>query len=165
MTAIAKKTHPKLWDEVKQAVTDGDRGGRPGQWSARKAQLAVAEYKKQGGGYEGRKSEDNHLQQWTDEAWGTKSGKPSGRTGERYLPRRARQHLSDSEYQATTEKKRADTQKGRQFSRQPQAIARKTAADRSLASETRATLMARAKKQGIHGRSRMSKADLLTALR
>ena len=61
----SKKTDPKLWEKVKGDVTAGDKGGRPGQWSARKAQ---------GGGYIGPKSEDNSLVKWTDEDWGTKSG-------------------------------------------------------------------------------------------
>ena len=87
-----KKTNPKLWDTVKKKVTAADKGGKPGQWSARKAQLAVGEYKAEGGGYEGKKSADNHLSQWTHEEWGTKSGKESGKTGERYLPKAAREN-------------------------------------------------------------------------
>ena len=168
MTETAEKTDPALWDKVKHAVTEGDRGGKPGQWSARKAQLAVHDYKAEGGGYKGAKSEDNHLHQWTEEHWGTKSGEPSGETGERYLPEKAREHLSDAEYAKTTAKKRADTKAGRQFSAQPEEIARKTAQDRDgggdLAKLPRAELMARAKKAGIAGRSRMRKADLVKAL-
>ena len=112
MSATAEKSDPKLWDKVKAEVTAGDKGGHAGQWSARKAQLAVAEYKKAGGGYEGEKAPDNHLQQWTDEDWGTKSGEPSGETGERYLPKGARDHLTEEEYARTTAKKRADTKEG-----------------------------------------------------
>lgn len=84
MAATAKKTNPALWYKVKTEVIQGDKGGKPGQWSARKAQLATHDYKKQGGGYQGGKSDHNHLQQWTDEQWGTKSGEPSGETHERY---------------------------------------------------------------------------------
>ena len=40
------RSNPKLWESVKKKVTKGSKGGKPGQWSARKAQLAVAEYKK-----------------------------------------------------------------------------------------------------------------------
>lgn len=126
MAGTAQKTDPALWERVKQHVTEGDKGGEPGQWSARKAQLAVAEYKKAGGGYVGRKRADNHLSEWTREEWGTRSGKPSGETGERYLPRRARQALSKGEYDRTTARKRADTAKGRQFSAQPPDVAHKT---------------------------------------
>ncbi len=117
MAKTSKKTEPALWEKVKEGVTAGDKGGRPGQWSARKAQMAVQEYK-EGGGYIGPKSEDNSLVKWTDEDWDTKSGKKSTETGERYLPSDARKALSPAEYSKTTAKKRRDTAKGRQFSRQ-----------------------------------------------
>ena len=51
----------------------------------------------------------------------------SGKTGERYLPKAARESLSDSEYAATTAKKRKDTAAGKQHSTQPKKIADKTA--------------------------------------
>ena len=106
MSSSAKKTDPELWEKVKTEVTEGDKGGKPGQWSARKAQMAVQEYKHEGGGYEGKKSEDNHLVQWQEEDWGTKSGSPSGKTGERYLPKEARAQLTDEEYKRTSDKTR-----------------------------------------------------------
>ena len=170
MAATAEKTDPKLWDKVKHAVTEGDRGGKPGQWSARKAQLAVHDYKAEGGGYKGEKTEDNHLHQWTEENWGTKSGKKSEQTGERYLPERARAHLTDEEYARTSAKKRADTRAGKQFSAQPRDVARKTAQDRDtghaahLQDLTRAELMQRAARANIAGRSKMKKVDLVRAL-
>lgn len=132
---VAKRTDPALWDSVKTRVMRGAKGGRPGQWSARKAQLAVAEYRKAGGGYAGPKSPRNHLAMWTREAWGTKSGRDSGETGERYLPKAARDALSADEHARTTAKKRADIRAGQQSSRQPAAIARKAAAARRGASE------------------------------
>jgi hypothetical protein len=74
------------------------------------------------------------LKKWTKEEWGTKSGKPSTQgkkaTGERYLPKKAREALSDKEYAATSAKKREDTKKGKQHSAQPKKIARKTARHR-----------------------------------
>lgn len=139
MSGTAKKTDPRLWDKVKTQVTKSEKGGKPGQWSARKAQIATAEYKKEGGGYAGKKSADNHLQQWTDEEWGTKSGKESGKTGERYLPKKARESLTDTEYAASTAKKRADTRKGKQFSKQPKAAAEKAAAAREDGKSTKAS--------------------------
>lgn len=169
MAATAKKTDPKLWDSVKGEVTAGDKGGHPGQWSARKAQLAVAEYKKRGGGYADGKSKDNHLAQWTREDWGTKSGASSGETGERYLPKQARATLDKDEYDRTTAKKRADTRKGRQFSAQPPDVAAKTAGHRSrgqaaLADLTRQELLEKAAARQIKGRSRMKKDELVAAL-
>ena len=73
------------------------------------------------------KKSQTSLLSWGKENWGTKSGEPSAKTGERYLPEDARNALSDSEYAATTAKKRADTADGKQFSKQPKKIAEKTA--------------------------------------
>ncbi len=163
MAGSAEKTDPALWDKVKTDVTKGDKGGKPGQWSARKAQLAVNEYKHEGGGYKGKKSADNHLVEWQHEDWGTKSGQDSGKTGERYLPKKAREALTDSEYKRTTAKKRADGAKGKQFSAQPKDVAAKTAPYRS-GGHTKAELMQQAASKGIKGRSRMTKAALEQAL-
>ena len=67
------------------------------------------------------------LKRWTKQKWRTKSGKPSGKTGERYLPEKAIKSLSSAEYAATTRAKRKGTRAGKQFVRQPKAIAKKTA--------------------------------------
>lgn len=66
MSTTAQKTDPALWEQVKAQVTAGDKGGKPGQWSARKAQLASHQYRQRGGGYRGEKRKDNGLQQWSD---------------------------------------------------------------------------------------------------
>jgi len=108
----AKKRNPALWSRIKSAVKAGSKGGRAGQWSARKAQLAVQRYKKSGGGYKGKKTGKTGLSRWTKQKWGTKSGKPSRKTGERYLPKKARQALSPQEYGASTRAKRKATNKG-----------------------------------------------------
>lgn len=71
----AKKSDPKLWEKVKKEITRSEKGGNAGQWSARKAQMATQEYKARGGGYEGPRQEDTHLNQWTREEWDTKSGR------------------------------------------------------------------------------------------
>lgn len=76
------------------------------------------------------KKPQKSLKKWTKQKWRTKSGKPSGQTGERYLPDRAIKSLSSKEYAATTKKKRADTKKGKQHSAQPKKIAKKTARHR-----------------------------------
>lgn len=165
MGSTAKRTDPDLWEKVKRSVTAGDKGGRKGQWSARKAQLAVQEYKRRGGGYAGAKQDDNSLRQWTKEEWGTRSGRRSRDSGERYLPKQARNALSAGEYRRTSEKKRRDTEAGRQFSAQPKDVARKAAARRRTGKEpTRAELMEAARKRGIPGRSRMDKEALRHAL-
>lgn len=125
--ATARRTDPALWERIVDEVTAGDKGGRPGQWSARKAQLAVALYRQQGGGYIGPKSADNALAKWTREKWRTRSGRPSLVTGERYLPSKALAALSPQEYAATTRAKRAGMARGQQFVPQPESIAMKTA--------------------------------------
>lgn len=163
MADTAQKDDPKLWEKVKKKVTAGAKGGDKGEWSARKAQLAVAEYKKQGGGYVGEKSEDNSLAEWTEEDWGTASGEKSKDTGERYLPKKAREALSDEEYKRTTAKKRADTRKGKQFSAQPKDVAEKAARARK-GEPTKADLLKEAQRRDIPGRSRMSKPELEKAL-
>ena len=163
MAATAERTDPKLWERIKAEVTAGNKGGDPGEWSARKAQMATARYKSEGGGYKGRKGADNHLAQWTREEWGTKSGADSHETGERYLPKAARSKLTDDEYERTSRKKREDTAKGKQFSAQPEDVAAKTA-DARLDSLTVAELRQRAAKHNIAGRSRMKKPELVAAL-
>jgi hypothetical protein len=121
----ADRTDPALWEAVKREVTAGSKGGKPGQWSARKAQLAVALYRQRGGGYWGPKDPRNSLAKWTREKWRTKSGRPSLETGERYLPTKAIAALTDAEYAATTRAKRAGMRKGQQFVPQPEAVALK----------------------------------------
>jgi len=81
-----QRTDPALWEAVKAEVTASDKGGRPGQWSARKAQRSVQLYKERGGSYLGPKDPDNALARWTDQDWRTRSGGESLETGERYLP-------------------------------------------------------------------------------
>jgi hypothetical protein len=76
------------------------------------------------------KKSQKSLKNWTSQEWGTKSGKKSAETGERYLPKTAIDSLSPQEYAATTKKKREDTKKGKQHSKQPKKIAKKTASHR-----------------------------------
>ena len=67
------------------------------------------------------------LKAWTKQKWRTKSGKPSAKTGERYLPEKAIKSLTSAEYAATTKAKRQGTAAGKQFVKQPKSIAKKTA--------------------------------------
>lgn len=73
------------------------------------------------------RKEQQSLKDWTSQRWTTKSGKPSSKTGERYLPEAAIKSLSPSEYAATTRAKRAGKSAGKQFVKQPAKIAAKTA--------------------------------------
>jgi|TARA_R110000824_G_scaffold383275_1_gene576802 hypothetical protein len=72
------------------------------------------------------KKSQKSLKAWTNQKWRTKSGKPSAKTGERYLPSAAIKALSSKDYAATTRKKREDTKKGKAVSKQPKKIANKT---------------------------------------
>ena len=105
-------TEPELRARLKEEIKAGDRGGRPGQWSARKSQLLATEYTEQGGGFvhEGERTPaQQHLSEWTEQDWHTADGGTAGR-GEhetaRYLPDAAWQLLSPEEQQATDRAKR-----------------------------------------------------------
>jgi len=78
----------------------------------------------------GRAKSQQSLKSWTEQKWRTKSGKPSTQgskaTGERYLPEKAIKSLSSAEYAATTKAKRAGKAEGKQFVKQPKAVAKKT---------------------------------------
>lgn len=118
------RTNEALWAKSK-AEAKAKMGGKH---SARAMQLAGRIYKSKGGGYTGEKTAaQKSMSKWSREDWGTKSGKPSGKTGERYLPKKARQALTSKEYAATTRAKREGTKQGKQFVPQPKKIAAKTA--------------------------------------
>ena len=122
--STATKTNPALWKRIVARVKSGSRGGDSGEWSARKAQLAVALYKKSGGGYQGKKSSSNSLSKWTKQNWTTSSGKPSNGKM-RYLPKKAWEALSQKEKAATNRAKAEGDRKGKQFVAQPKEIAKK----------------------------------------
>lgn len=128
MTKTATKTKPELWKKIVARVKRGAKGGAAGSWNARKAQLAVAEYKKAGGGYKGRKTKDNGLVKWTKQDWGyVTSGdekKPRAKRG-RYLPKKVRESLSKTEKAATNRRKRAATKRGAKKAKYTKAIAKK----------------------------------------
>ena len=73
------------------------------------------------------------LKAWGKQKWRTKSGKPSKQTGERYLPTAAIKSLTPAEYAATTREKRKGKKAGKQFTKQPKGIAKKTARFRKFA--------------------------------
>ena len=106
-----------MWKSIVASVKAGSSGGRPGQWSARKAQIATKRYKKRGGGYKGAKSSSNRLSKWSKQKWDYVSKgdekKPRAKRG-RYLPESVRKSLSASERAATNRKKRQASAKGKQ---------------------------------------------------
>jgi hypothetical protein len=114
-----KYTDPELRERIKEEIKESDKGGRKGQWSARKSQLLTQEYEKRGGGYKGEKDESQkNLQRWTEEEWQTQEGdaRARGDNGEtkRYLPKEAWENMSEEEKRATEQKKREGSREGRQ---------------------------------------------------
>ncbi|MEU4780813.1 DUF5872 domain-containing protein [Micromonospora sp. NPDC023633] len=116
---MARYTKPELREQVKEEIKASDKGGRPGQWSARKSQLVTQEYKKRGGGYLGPKDErQKSLQRWGGEHWQTKEGDTRARHGDetsRYLPEQAWEQLSPEQRRATDAKKRKESKSGKQY--------------------------------------------------
>ena len=104
-------TEPELRARLKEKIKAGDRGGRPGQWSARKSQLLTSEYEKHGGGYRHageRTGAQQHLEEWTEQDWHTVGGTAEARGEDgtsRYLPDAAWRLLTPQEQQATESRK------------------------------------------------------------
>ena len=115
-----KYTHPELREKVKEEIKASDKGGKEGQWSARKSQLLTQEYEKRGGGYKGKKGQSQkNLEEWTEEEWQTKEGEADARQdgGEtkRYLPKKAWENMSEEEKKETEQKKREGSKKGQHY--------------------------------------------------
>ena len=51
VNAAGNYTKPTMRKRLFEKIKRGTKGGYPGEWSARKAQLLAREYKKRGGGY------------------------------------------------------------------------------------------------------------------
>ncbi|MGY1829207.1 hypothetical protein ACI8AA_02120 [Geodermatophilus sp. SYSU D01180] len=152
-------TDPELRERLKEEIKAGDRGGRPGQWSARKSQLLAHEYEAAGGGHrhEGERSESQwHLQEWTGQDWHTADGDDRARGSDgtrRYLPDAAWELLSDEEKRATDARKRgsdeqhvADTDAAREARKAAELV------------DAKAT-EARAKVREMHGDPQLDRAE------
>jgi hypothetical protein len=140
MGKTAERTNPELWEEVKAEVKQGSRGGEAGEWSASKAQLAVQEYKKRGGGYRGKKSGD---------------------VGERYTVR------DETGGRGVPERKGLGSSPSEQRTGETIAVGAARSGDgKPLAPPpSKADLLSQAKMLEIEGRSRMTKDDLAKAIR
>ncbi|WP_419803967.1 hypothetical protein [Terriglobus sp.] len=117
-SAPDKYTDPALRERIKAKVIREDKGGRAGQWSARKAQMVAHEYEAEGGKYKGgRDTSQKNLTAWGDEHWTTADGKPARRKDgmHRYLPEKAWKELSPAEKRSTEKKKLAGDKQGKQF--------------------------------------------------
>jgi len=101
--------NPALWSRIKNKWHKGEKGGQAGKWNARKAQLAVKEYKSRGGTYIGPKSADNSLSIWTAEDWGY-----TGTAGKsRYLPAGVRKKMTAAEKRKENTLKTKATARGK----------------------------------------------------
>ena len=66
-------TNNELRERLKARIKAGSKGGDPGEWSARKAQMLDKAYKEKGGSYSGKKTESQKsLKRWGDQDWMTK---------------------------------------------------------------------------------------------
>ena len=152
---MAKYTKAALRERLKNKIMAGSKGGKPGQWSARKAQLLAAEYEKAGGGYTGSKSKSQkRLKKWTKEKWRTSDKKPairkdsSGKTvTKRYLPDKAWKKLSAAEKAATNKKKTAGSKKGKQVVKNTKAAAKASRSVRKKSTTKKTTTRKRTRKK------------------
>jgi DNA polymerase III epsilon subunit-like protein len=118
LTKSMNYTKPALRERIKNQVMAGSDGGKPGQWSARKAQLVAQKYRAAGGGYRGKPSKTQRsLKKWTKERWRTSDGAPAERPGgtRRYLPDAAWEKLTPEQRKATNRKKIEGSRSGQQF--------------------------------------------------
>lgn len=141
--AKTNRTDPKLWDKVKRELEASDKGGDPGQWSARKAQMAVQEYKRRGGGYQGAKPADHDLKDWNENGASPADG-----------PTKA--DLTDAA--------RAMEIEGRSKMDKDALQDAVVAAVKDNAEVSKQELMHLARAFAIDGRSKMSKSDLRAAI-
>ena len=175
-----KYTKPDLRREIKEELMESDKGGKPGQWSARKSQMLVQEYEKRGGGYKkDEKDEDaKSLEEWTDQDWQTADGSAYADDGERmkrYLPKDAWDLLSEEEKEKAKEKKREGDAEGKQFVENTLAAkAARAYVDHGDASELSEDQLKRldkdelesiARDEDVQGRSGMTKDELASAIR
>src|ERR671911_1219654 len=115
-----KYTDPDLRERIKEEINGSDKGGKKGQWSARKSQLLTQEYENRGGGYRGEKGRSQkNLEKWTEEEWQTKEGDAQARQDDgetkRYLPKKAWENMSEEEKEETERKKREGSKQGQQY--------------------------------------------------
>jgi len=161
MSKIAQRTHPELWEKIKTKITKGHEGGEAGQWSARKAQLAVQEYKKRGGAYLDRKNVSDSLKRWPDGAHG-KAGSQKRGGGE---------NAHSSRRKAGASAARARSEKWEPVFGKIERKSKKIERDggvslkSSRSTPNREELLYQARYLDIEGRSNMLKAELQEAIR
>ncbi|QNF34685.1 hypothetical protein HUW51_18850 [Adhaeribacter swui] len=164
-------TKPELREKIKEELKQSDKGGKKGQWSARKSQLLAKEYEEQGGGYKGPKDEKSkELDQWTQEDWQTKEGDVKARKKDktsRYLPKEVWEKLSPEEKKQAEQTKAKGSKKGEQHIAYTTAVkkAMQQVKSQNEKGATKKDLLEQAKKLDIKGRSTMKKEELEKAIR
>jgi len=172
-----KYTKPDLRRSLKEEIKQSDKGGKPGQWSARKSQLLVQEYEKRGGGYKQDEKDEaaQSLEDWSEQDWQTQEGDERARKGdrtERYLPKAVWERLSDEEKREAERTKEQASKKGQQHVDWTPAIKRAMReagysdadADSDSDSTSKSDLYERARELNISGRSKMDKEELEHAI-
>lgn len=119
-------TNSDLRERIKNEVLSSNKGGKPGQWSARKAQILARRYKAAGGSYSGGLNKKaKSLKKWTHQEWQASDGgnSQSGRKSvKKYLPKKAWANLDKKEIQALDRSKRWAEKQGKQFSKSPKKL-------------------------------------------
>ena len=167
-----KYTKPDLRRQIKDELMESDKGGKPGQWSARKSQLLVQEYEKQGGGYKKDDKDEaaESLEAWGEQDWQTQDGNSARQDGKtkRYLPKEVWQRLSKEEKKEAEEIKQKASKKGEQYVEWTPAIKRAMAeagySDSDSDDATKQELYEKARELDIDGGSKMNKAELQEAV-
>lgn len=170
-----KYTHPDLRREIKQELMESDKGGEPGQWSARKSQLLVQEYEKRGGGYKKDKKDEaaKSLEEWTDQNWQTRDGSADAAGGDgmdRYLPENAWALLTEADQKEADKTKAEVDDVGEQVAEWPDKVKRAMveigAIDGSDGSDglSKDEFYERAQELDVDGRSQMNKDELKEAI-
>ncbi|ALF52343.1 hypothetical protein ACX27_04935 [Nostoc piscinale CENA21] len=166
-----KYTDPELRRQLKEEILKSDKGGQPGQWSARKSQLLVKEYEKQGGGYKKEKKDEaaQSLEKWSEQDWQTQDGEDRAREDgvtKRYLPKAVWDKLSDAEKQEAEQIKEKASKEGKQHVEWTPAIEKAMAEveHQSHHEPSKQELYEQAKSLNIQGRSNMTKDELKKAI-
>ncbi len=123
-------TKPKLRESLKEKIKNEDKGGKSGQWSARKSQILNKEYENKGGDYKHpkrRTSSQKSLEKWTKEEWQTsdKSKAVGAKYTKRYLPKKVWDELSPIEKAKANKSKVSLSKLGKQNVSNSSAVKRK----------------------------------------
>ncbi|MBE9005713.1 Rho termination factor N-terminal domain-containing protein [Fortiea sp. LEGE XX443] len=166
-----KYTDPELRRQLKEEILESDKGGQPGQWSARKSQLLVKEYEKKGGGYKKADKDEaaQSLEKWSEQDWQTQEGEDRAREDgvtKRYLPKAVWDKLSDAEKQEAEQSKEKASKEGKQQVEWTPAIEKAMAEveHESHKETSKQELYEQAKSLNIKGRSNMTKDELMKAI-